>query len=246
MSTLGFIIIAALLVSLISFVGALGLIRTKSASARHGATLVGFAAGVMLSSAVLALLPEALEEAGSSIAFPLFWGIVLFFFLERFLLWVHHHHEPHGVKPTAPLILVGDGMHNFIDGVAIAAAFLTSPVLGVTTTIAIAAHEIPQELADLSLLIYSGMKKNVALALNFASGLTAIVGAVIGYFYLEHLRENLPLILAFTVGMFLYIACSDLIPDLHKDFAKQKRWQQTIPFVVGISIMWILTLILHE
>ncbi|MBI4062359.1 ZIP family metal transporter [Candidatus Gottesmanbacteria bacterium] len=246
MSTLGLIITASLFVSLISFVGALGLIRTKGSSARHGTTLVAFAAGVMLASAVLALLPEALEEAGSSIAFPLFWGIVLFFFLERFLLWIHHHHEPHGVKPTAPLILVGDGMHNFIDGVAIAAAFLTSPLLGATTTLAIAAHEIPQEIADLSLLIYSGMKKRIALALNFVSGLTAMVGAIGGYFYLEHLRENLPLILAFTVGMFLYIACSDLIPEMHKDFAKQKRWQQTLPFIVGVCIMWIITLFLHE
>ena len=115
-----------------------------------------------------------------------------------------------------------------------------------TTTLAIAAHEIPQEIADLSLLLYSGMKKRIALALNFLSGLTAMVGAIGGYFYFERLRQSLPLILAFTVGMFLYIACSDLIPEMHKDFAKQKRWQQTLPFVAGVGIMWLLTLVLHE
>lgn len=246
MSTLGLIIFAALLVSAISFVGGVLLISARTRTGQLTSPLVSFAAGVMLTAALLDLLPEALEEAGRAVTQPVFLGVLLFFFFERFLLWFHHHHEPHGVAPTSLLVLVGDGLHNFIDGVAIASAFLVNPGIGATTTLAIAAHEIPQEIADFSLLIHGGMKKTTALFLNFASGLTALIGAIAAYFYLEAFESGIPTILGFTAGMFLYIACSDLIPEMHKDFAKQKRWQQTLPFIAGVCIMWLLTLILHE
>lgn len=245
MPTLGLIILSSLFVSAIAFVGGLSLVRQKS-SVSLTSSFVSFAAGVMLTAALLDLLPEALEEAGPRVTQPIFLGVLLFFFLERFLLWFHHHHEPHGVKPTSLLVLIGDGLHNLIDGVAIASAFLVGPAIGLTTTVAIAAHEIPQEIADFSLLIHGGMKKTTALLLNFLSGLTALVGAVSAYFYLEAFEGAIPTVLGFTAGMFLYIACSDLIPEMHKDFAKQKRWQQTLPFVVGVGIMWMLTLLLHE
>ncbi|MEK7065371.1 MAG: ZIP family metal transporter, partial [Patescibacteria group bacterium] len=227
MSTLGFIVLASIFVSAIAFVGGLVLSKQRNQSAQLTSSLVSFAAGVMLTAALLDLLPEALEEAGKIVTYPVFFGVLLFFFFERFLLWFHHHHEPHGVAPTSLLVLIGDGLHNFIDGVAIASAFLVNPGIGFTTTLAIAAHEIPQEIADFSLLIHGGMKKTTALFLNFASGLTALIGAIAAYLYLEAFESGIPTILGFTAGMFLYIACSDLIPEMHKDFAKQKRWQQT-------------------
>lgn len=246
MPVLGLIVISSLLVSTIAFIGGFFLVRQKHTTTDLTSPLVSFAAGVMLTAALLDLLPEAFHEAGEGASHSVFLGVLLFFFFERFLLWFHHHHEPHGIKPVSLLVLVGDGLHNFIDGVAIAAAFLISPAVGLTTTIAIAAHEIPQELADFSLLIHGGIKKATALLLNFLSGLTALLGAVLSYYYLESFESGIPTILGFTAGMFLYIACSDLIPEMHKDFAKQKRWLQTLPFILGVGLMWLLTLILNE
>ncbi|OGG15435.1 hypothetical protein A2875_02390 [Candidatus Gottesmanbacteria bacterium RIFCSPHIGHO2_01_FULL_46_14] len=246
MPILSLIIIASLFVSAISFVGGFVLTEKRSQSSQIISSLVSFAAGVMLTAALLDVFPEALEKAGITVTTPVFLGVLSFFFLERFLLWFHHHHEPHGVKPTSLLVIIGDGLHNFIDGVAIASSFLVSPAIGFTTTLAITAHEIPQEIADFSLLLAGGMKKSTALLYNFLSGLTALIGAVAAFFYFERFSGAIGTVLGFTAGMFLYIACSDLIPEMHKDFAKQRRWQQTLPFIAGVSIMWILTLVLHE
>lgn len=242
--TLEFIIIATLFVSALSFSGAILLLWKKSFT-HFSSSLVSFAAGVMLATALFDLLPESSEIIGSAVFVPLFFGILTFFFLERFLLWFHHHDHAHNTKPTAILILSGDGVHNIIDGVAIAAAFLTSTPLGIATTLAIAAHEIPQEIADLGLLIAGGMPKRRALFLNFLSGLTALAGAVVAYYFLQGVQSVIPHLLSFTAGMFLYIACSDLIPEMHQDFAKQRRWAQTIPFLLGIVVLWVLTTILH-
>lgn len=233
------IIISSFLVSLISFSGGLLLI-IKHATLDKTAYLVSFAAGVMLTVAFLDILPEAAESASEplDIFLPTFLAIVMFFFLERFVLWFHHHDASHDDTPSLYLILIGDGLHNFIDGIAIAASFLSNPALGVTTTLAMAAHEIPQEIADFSVLISKGMKKTYALFVNFISALTALIGAVVGYFFLDNLQAMLPSFLAFTAGMFIYISCSDLIPELHKDFKKQKSWNQSIPFILGIVILW--------
>lgn len=243
------IVIATLLVSSVSLIGGVFLLWRNLLTQRVIPYLVSFAAGVILTTAFFDLLPEALHEGGESmnIFVPTFAGIILFFFLERFLLWFHHHDESHGEEPSSSLILIGDSFHNFIDGVVIAAAFLTDPALGVATTIAIAAHEIPHEIADFTILIHSGMSKMKALLLNFFSSLIAVLGAVGGYFFLNALEYWLPLSLAFSAGMFIYIACSDLIPDMHKDFKKQKGWVQSLPFIVGIILMYAsITFLRHE
>lgn len=233
------ILLATLFVSSISFVGAFVLTLKKSWTPAWQTTLVSFAAGVMLSAAVLDLMPEALEEAGDATIFPfIFGGIVSFFFLERFVLWFHHHHEGHGARPATILVLLGDAIHNLIDGVAITAAFLISPSVGLITTLAIAAHEIPQEIADFGVLVASGMSKTKALLYNFFSGLTAMIGALAAYFFLETVEGMVWMALAFSAGMFLYISCSDLIPELHTEFSKNRRFAQTIPFVLGILILW--------
>lgn len=222
-------------------------VRKRLLSEKVTAYLVSFAAGILLATAFLDLLPEAAGgeiEIARVFLFTLL-GIVTFFFLERFVLWFHHHDELHDTQPSAILILLGDALHNFIDGVAIAAAYLTNPTLGLTTTLAIAAHEVPGEIADLSVLIAGGMKKARALFFNFLSGLAALLGAVSGFYFLESLEGLLPLALAFTAGMFIYIACADLIPDLHKEFKRQKNWAQSLPFISGIITAWVLVKLLE-
>jgi zinc and cadmium transporter len=177
------IILGCVLISSISFLGSLTLLGRSVFKENYAASLVSFAAGVMLSAAFLDLLPEALEQKPEPILFTaVFAGMIVFFFLERFVLWFHHNHAAHGAQPTTILVLVGEGIHNFIDGVAIAATFLTSPALGLTTILAIAAHEIPQELADFSILTAGGMGKKKALWFNFLSGLTAIAGGIFASF----------------------------------------------------------------
>lgn len=242
MITFGFILLASLFISFISFSGAILLVWKHLFRQRLTTYFVSFAAGILLSIAFLEILPEAIagKTEVSSIFLSTLLGIVAFFFLERFVLWFHHHDNLHGAKPSAFLILVGDGVHNVVDGVAIAAAFLTSPSLGLTTTLAIAAHEVPQEIADFSVLVAGGMHKTKALWYNFLSGLTALIGAIAGFYFLEHLQNVLSIALAFTAGMFIYIACSDLIPDLHQDFKQRKNWMQSLPFVLGMVTAWVM------
>lgn len=247
MNTFAAVILASLFVSLIALSGALLLFSKKLLNEKAITYLVSFAAGILLSAAFMDLLPEAVETGAetSNIFLAVFFGIVIFFFLERFVLWFHHHDDLHSAKPSSVLILLGDALHNFIDGVAIAAAYLTNPALGFTTTLAIAAHEAPHELADFSILIAGGMKKGKALFYNFLSGLTALLGAVLGFYFLEKLQGILPLALAFTAGMFIYIACADLIPDLHKDFKERKSWIQSVPFIIGIASAFLLVRLLE-
>ncbi len=239
---------ASISVSLVALIGALFLYWEKLTTEKTAAYLLSFAAGTMLAVSFLDLLPEAVESAaeGTNVFMPVLLGIVVFFFLERFVLWFHHHDETHGMKPSAVLILLGDSLRQFVVGIAIAAAFLVSPGLGLATTLAIAAHEVPQEIADFSVLVHGGMKKGRALLLNFISGLTALAGAVLGFYFLEGLEGLLPISLAFTAGMFIYIACSDLIPEIHKSAEKQRSWTQFLPFLLGIATLWILVATLAE
>ncbi len=235
------ILLATLFVSAISLAGGMLLIAKRFALERHVGYLVSFAAGVMLATSFFDLLPEALELGEqSTMLTTVLLGIVIFFFMERFLLWFHHHDDTHQTRPSAWLIMMGDSIHNAIDGIAIATTFLTSPALGVAATLAIAAHEIPQELADFSVLIHGGMPKKRALFFNFLSALTAFVGAFAGYIAIRASQTALPFFLAFSAGMFIYIACSDLIPDLHRDFSKRKGWLQSMPLLLGILVSWIL------
>lgn len=240
--TLFYILLACLIVSLTSFAGGIFLFWGEQKVRAWLPYLVSLAAGMMLGAAFLDLLPEAFNKAPTHqpVLMAALFGIVIFFFLERFVLWFHHHDDTHGAEPTSVLILVGDGLHNFIDGITIAAAFLVNPMLGLAATIAIATHEIPQEMADLSVLLHSGMKISKALFFNFLSALTAFAGAIAAYLFLAGLQTAIPYFLAFAAGMFIYISCSDLIPDLHKDFKQQKKWTRSIPFILGIIILWVI------
>ncbi len=235
-------ILATVIVSLMSLTGAVLFFRKNYLTNRYGGALLSMAAGVMLVAAVMDLLPEAVEiYSGKELYTALLLGICLFFVMERMIHWYHHHTHLHSreqeIQPAAYLVLVGDSLHNFFDGLAIAAAFSVSFGLGMVTTLAIILHEIPSELADFITLIHSGFKFWKAIIYNFLSGLTAVIGAVVGWYFLSSVKEALPFLLAFNAGMFIYISCSDLIPALHEDFKKDKRWLQTLTFLLGVVLM---------
>lgn len=245
------IIFANIVISLISLIGGISIFSKKIFSKTSIPYLVAFAAGVILATVFFDLFPEALhtsQESGFSgnIFAPAFFGLLVSFFIERFVLWFHHHESTHGIKPTIFLITFGDFIHNFIDGLTIAATYLANPTLGIVTTIAIAAHEIPQEISDLSLYIHSGLSRKTALLLNFFSAVTAVAGGILGYYFLNSMKNGLPILLSFSSGIFIYIAGSDLIPGLHRHFSEERKWVQTIPFILGIVLMYILITFLHE
>lgn len=215
--------------------------------------LVAFAAGTMLSAAFLDLIPEAINEGRSGkiteyqgVLGTVLLGIVIFFFLERSLLWHHHHaclegEDCQGIKPAAPLMMIGDALHNFLDGMTIAAAFLISWQLGMVTSLAVFFHEIPHEIGNFGILLNSGLRKKEALVYNLLSSLVAFLGAGLTYFFLKSSVDFLPFLVAFAAGNFIYIAASDLIPELHQHFNKEVALSQTLSFVVGIIIILLTT-----
>ena len=192
--------------------------------------MIAFAAGTMLAAALLDLLPEALELApdhAQALCATVLASVVGFFLLERAALWRHAHAAPHeGHAPghahlqvnagTVWAMLVGDGVHNFVDGVLLAAAFFADPWLGVTTTLAVMAHEVPQELGDFVLLLEAGWSRRAAMLANAVSGLTSVLGGVLGWGALDRLHGALPYVLAVAAASFIYIAMADLMPLLHE------------------------------
>ncbi len=223
--------------------------------ARWIPTLVSFAVGALLGAAFLDLLPHlfAASRDPSRTAGFILLGILVFFVLEKVLLWRHHHH--HSVEEQAEaeeqmrhsghdhgrsgwMIIFGDAFHNFTDGVIIASAFLADVKLGVVTSLAIIAHEIPQEIGDFLVLLHSGFSKARALLWNVLSGLAAVVGAVLAYFALSSVQQWLPEILAFAVASMIYVAVADLIPSLHKRTAMHETLGQVAFIALGIGCIW--------
>jgi len=212
--------------------------------------LTSFATGVMLATALLDLLPEAQELALETT--PIFEmvlvGMILFFLLERYLLWFHHHEyskPEHNHKPTIYLLIMSDILHNTIDGIAIAASFLANPTLGVATTIAVALHEIPKEMSNFSLLLTEGMSRRNALLVNIATAFASLIGALLTVALGSLVQPLLPLLLAFTGGMFLYIAGSDLLPSLNEKLKDKKAYKETAFVFVGILVVWYLKRLLE-
>lgn len=233
------ILASTFLVSLISLVGIITLAIKDNLLQRLLFCLIGFSAGALIGSAFLHILPECLENNKSTTVFSyLILGIVIFFIMERFLHWRHCHEE--GACQTHAftyLTLVGDGFHNFIDGMVIAASFVASFQLGVVTTLAIILHEIPQELSDFAILVYGGFTKKKALLFNFASALMAMIGALAGYFINDYIQGFSNFILPLTAGGFIYIATSDLIPELHKENDLKRSMVAFSAFLLGIVFM---------
>jgi zinc and cadmium transporter len=219
--------------------------RRRNALLPH---LVSFATGALLGAALLALLPHALESGAGAhgIGIALAGGIIAFFVLEKAVLWRHCHvdaceaHGPqdrHRDRASATLILWGDAFHNILDGVLIAAAFLTDPHLGVVTTVAVFAHEIPQEVGDLAILLNGGMSRRRALTLNVAVSLTSIAGAVVAWYLLAKALQWLPYALAIAAASFLYVAVADLIPGLHRRVDAKTSVQQVVLITLGIVVI---------
>jgi zinc and cadmium transporter len=199
--------------------------------------LVSYAVGALLGVALLLLLPEALGILPASRVFAtLLAGIILFFVLEKLVLLRHCHTDDcHVHAAAAPLVIIGDAFHNFLDGATVCAALLTSVPLGVNTAIAVAAHEIPQEVGDVAILLAAGYSRRRALLLNVASGASGIAGALMAYAAVEVLPGLRPYVLAFSAASFLYIAMSDLIPDLHRGQLDRGAWRQVLLISFGVG-----------
>jgi len=230
-------------VSLIAFIGILFIGLKEAFLKRISMALVGFASGSLIGGAFIHLLPESLEETGQTVFYYVIIGIVFFFIMEKFLYWRHCHEEKCPVHTFAYLNLIGDGIHNFIDGMLIAASFILSYDLGVATTLAVIFHEIPQEIGDFGVLIYGGFTKRKALAYNFVSALTAIAGALIIY-YLAYIQGIEHFLVPFAAGGFIYIAATDLMPELHKKSHAKESLIQLIAILTGIWLMSTLKILL--
>jgi len=239
--TLLWIIGSTVFISLLSLAGVVALSLKEKALNQILLLLVGFSAGTLAGGAFLHLLPEALEalKPGETFVYALV-GFTFFFLMERILYWRHCHEGHCDVHAFSYLNLFGDGLHNFIDGLVIAGSFLGGIPLGIATTIAVVSHEIPQEIGDFAVLIYGGFSKGRALAYNLLSGLTAVAGGVIGYFLASSISGFSAALLPLTAGGFIYIAASDLIPELHKEKNPNKANLAFILFILGLLFMWLM------
>ncbi|MEK9185052.1 MAG: ZIP family metal transporter [Patescibacteria group bacterium] len=240
-------LLSVFFVSLISLIGILTLSIKVNLLKKVLIYLVSFAAGTLLGDAFLHLLPEVVEKNGLTleISLTLLGGIILFFSLEKLVYW-HHYHMPFGgshVHPFAIMNLVGDGFHNFLDGLIIGASYLISIPVGIATTSAVAFHEIPQEIGEFGVLINGGFSKTRALVMNFLSALMAVIGAIVSL-TLNSYTENLEFfIIPLAIGGFVYIAGSDLIPELHKHPKIKESLLQLAIIIAGILVMAVLLLL---
>lgn len=243
MELLFWIILATLINGLVAFVGVLSLSLKAKSFKWLLVMFVAFSAGALLAGAFFHIIPEALEELPAmTVSFMILLGLVVFFLIERVLHWHHCHEEgceTHKIRtePVSYLVLFGDAIHNFVDGIIISAAFLTSVPFGFLTTIMIIAHEIPQELGDFAVLVHGGFSKAKALFFNFFSQLTCVVGGIAGYFFSKAIEGMIPYVLSFAAGGFIYIAASDLIPQLHKEPKISKAFFSFMFFILGMGLM---------
>jgi zinc and cadmium transporter len=251
--TLFWILAASGLSGVIALLLAIGLIKGKLWSHDRSHSFLSFAAGTLLAVAFLDLLPEALEafqaargeEGIQAATLAVLIGFLIFFSIEKTIFWYHCHEEKCDVHTSSTMVLIGDTLHNFLDGIAIAVAFMVSVPVGLATTLAVFFHEIPQEVADFSVLLASGMKPKRALMFNILSALSSLVGALAAYYFSRSIAGAEPLLLAMTAGGFIYIAASDLIPELHKERSRTKMVRQLGLFLIGVVVIMIVSRIAH-
>jgi zinc and cadmium transporter len=239
------IVLATLAGGLLSLLAAAAL--SFSVLARWMPRLLSYAVGLLLGAAFLNLLPEAVNRIGAEEALATcLAGVLGFFALEKFALWRHAH--AHGqaagggappVKASGALILVGDGLHNFVDGILLAAAFVADPALGWAVAIGIIAHEVPQEVGDFAVLLEAGYTRRRALALNALASLAAVAGGVLGYAALGAAEGAIPYVLAVSAASFLYIAVADLIPELHRHWTPRAAGLQAGLILAGVGTLWL-------
>lgn len=254
-STLIYIILFSLLGGVVSLIGGFFLLWQSEFTKKILVHLITFSAGTLLAVAFLDLLPEAFEAASVEPARVLPWtlaGILFFFLFERLILRLHTHDEsdeiehekPHTRASLPALVSAGDAIHNFIDGIAITAGFLVSIPTGIITALAVAAHEIPQEIADFSIMLHGGMSRRRVAWLNVGAALMSTLGALTAYLFRDALEPYLAAILAFTAGIFIYIASSDLFPEIHHAHHNNSKTSHllhiTILLLAGVGLVWFL------
>lgn len=233
-----YILISTFLVSIISLIGAFTLAIRKNLLDVIIFSLIAFSAGAMIGGAFLHLIPEALEKSNHQAVFTfVISGFVLFFLLEKYLYWRHCHNGICDVHAFTYLNLIGDALHNFIDGMVIAGSFIVSIELGIFTSFLVLLHEIPQELGDFGVLVYGGFSRRKALFCNFISALTAFGGAILGYLLSSKISGFSYILLSITAGGFIYIASSDLVPEIHKETDAKKSALSLILFFLGIFLI---------
>lgn len=260
MSTLNLILLATTVGGLASALAASLFLALPDGSRRRVLPhLVGIATGALLTAALTTQLPAALELAGPGgverIGITLLGGVLLFFVLEKAVLWRHCHHDDcevhtpevhHRDAAAGNLILIGDGFHNLVDGVLIAAAFLTDPTLGVVTALAAVVHEIPQEVGDLAILLNAGWSRTRALLMNVLVSLLSVVGGLLGFIWLDNATGMIPYALAITAASFLYIAVADLIPGLHRGPVGLAAGAKQVGMIlIGAGMIYFLQSTLH-
>ncbi len=241
MSVLFLILISTFLVSLISFIGIFTLSLKEKILEKALFFLVSLSIGGLMGGAFLHLLPEAAEEFenGEVFLYTLV-GFFLFLIIEKIIYWRHCHKSRCPIHTFTYMNLIGDGIHNFTDGLIIAAGFIASPGLGIASTVAIFLHEIPQEIGDFGVLVYGGFSRKKALFFNFLTALTAILGGVFGFYLLSFTEVASKFLLAFAAGGFLYIAASDLIPEIRKERDIKKFFVNFGIIFLGILAMYLL------
>jgi len=259
MSVLSWIILFTVFGGVLSVLGAsLVLFLPKKIISKVLPFSVSFATGALLSVSFVGLIPHALEEVGMdnfhTLSITIMGGLLFFFMLEKMVLWRHCHHDDceghvdvhaHSHKSAGTLILVGDTVHNFVDGVLIAAAFLTDIHLGVVTALAVTTHEIPQEIGDFAILLQSGFTRKKAILYNVISSFATLAGGLLAYFWMADFEHLLPYILAFAAASFIYIAVADLIPTLHKRVSPAAAFEQIGLILSGILLIGWLHSFIH-
>jgi len=265
--TLVHILLATVAGGVLSVLAAAAL--SYSVLSRWAPRLVSYAVGVLLGAAFLNLLPEAVNELGpEDVLATCLGGVLAFFVLEKLAIWRHSHFEPEGGDPahahaaglahshghghaharrriSGPMIVFGDGLHNFVDGVLIAAAFLTDPAIGWGVAIGVIAHEIPQEVGDFMVLLHAGYSRRRALLLNALSGTAAVLGGLLGYFFLSDASEIVPYALAFSAASFIYVAVADLIPELHRRWDLGDAVTQIVLIGTGVATISFMHSLVH-
>lgn len=239
MATYLLVIFWSLVGGVFSLVGGILMLSHKKVAESLAKYATPFAAGALLSAVFLDLLKDGLEAASAdTVLMATLIGVILFFYAERFLHWFHHHHQHEGRDPATSLVIVGDTVHNALDGIAIAAAFLISIPTGIITTIAVAAHEIPQEVGDFGLLLGKGMSRPKVLWVNVFSALATTLAAVITFAVGSEDKLPVGALIGVSAGFLLYIATSDIIPDIHENTAKHKffAWQPVLLLIGAVAV----------
>jgi len=235
------ILFSTLIISSGSLVGIVTVAFNQKFLSKILLSLVSLSAATMLSAALLHLLPESIETLGDTLPFQIsLFSFIAFFILERFLHWRHCHDKDHLTKHTiGTMNLVGDAVHNFLDGVLIAASFVSGSGIGIVSTLAIALHEIPQEIGDFGVLLHSGFSRKKALFYNVLVSLTAVLGGILGYYASHYMAQVASYLVPVAAGGFLYISASDLVPELKHERSTKKTISMILTFLLGVFLMFL-------